>query len=211
MQNIIKVSRLLFLIFAMLTIVTVCYANPVQAKTNEKLIYQKFLRKEYKKLYSGNGAKRGFYLIDLDGKGVKELVLTREESGATGDSTFYVYTIKNKRVRQIGLFYHRSACRFFEYNNKAKSIRCETTAGSAHYWFRRYKCKSNKLKPEFCCSNEYSSSKKVRYIINRNANGYGGKTVSKAEYNRYYKKHYSSIKWKKYYMKELTLSNTNTL
>ena len=90
MQNIIKVSRLLFLIFAMLTIVTVCYANPVQAKTNEKLIYQKFLRKEYKKLYSGNGAKRGFYLIDLDGKGVKELVLTREESGATGDSTFYI-------------------------------------------------------------------------------------------------------------------------
>lgn len=73
-----KVSiLLLFPIFAMLTIVTVCYANPVQAKTNEKLIYQKFLRKEYKKLYSGNGAKRGFYLIDLDGKGVKELVNER--------------------------------------------------------------------------------------------------------------------------------------
>ena len=79
MQNIIKVSRLLFLIFAMLTIVTVCYANPVQAKTNEKLIYQKFLRKEYKKLYSGNGAKRGFCLIDFHGKGVKELVNEREK------------------------------------------------------------------------------------------------------------------------------------
>lgn len=115
MQNIIKVSRLLFLIFAMLTIVTVCYANPVQAKTNEKLIYQKFLRKEYKKPYSGDGGKRGFYLINLDREGAKELVLTRGESGTTGDSTFYVYTIKNKRVRQVGLFYHRSACRFFEY------------------------------------------------------------------------------------------------
>ena len=62
MQNIIKVSRLLFLIFAMLTIVTVCYANPVQAKTNEKLIYQKFLRKEYKKPYSGDGGKRGLFV-----------------------------------------------------------------------------------------------------------------------------------------------------
>lgn len=212
MQNTVKVSRLLFLIIAMFTITTMCNFNSVEAKTNEKLIYQKFLRKEYKKPYSGNGTKRGFYLINLDGKGVRELVLTRGESGTTGDSTFYVYTMINKRVKQIGSFYHRSDCRFFEYSNKIKSIRCETTAGFARYWFSRYKCKSNKLKPEFCCSNEYlSSSKKMQYVIDRSVNGYGGKTVSKTRYDRYYKKHYSSIKWKKYYMKELTLNNINAL
>ncbi len=78
MQNTVRVSRLLFLIVTMFAITTMCNFNSVEAKTNEKLIYQKFLRKEYKKPYSGSGIyfKRGFYLINLDGKGTRELVLT---------------------------------------------------------------------------------------------------------------------------------------
>ncbi len=71
MKDTIKVSRLLFLFIALFMIVTICNFDSVEAKTNEKLIYQKFLRKEYKKPYSGSGSdfKRGFYLINLNRKG----------------------------------------------------------------------------------------------------------------------------------------------
>lgn len=214
MKDIIKVSRLLFLLIALFTIITICNFDSVEAKTNEKLIYQKFLRKEYKKQYSGSGAKRGFYLINLDGKGPRELILTRGEIGATGNSVFYVYAIKNRRVKQMHYFYHRSGCRSFNYSNKLKSINAETVS-STYFHADRYCYKHNKLRAKFGCSSEYSSlSKKIKYVIDRNVKGlkgYGGKTVSKAKYNKYYKKHYSSIKWKKYYMKELTPRNINAL
>ncbi len=207
MKSITKVSRLLFLLIALFTIVTICNFDSVEAKTNEKLIYQKFLRREYKKPYSGDGGKRGFYLINLDGKGVRELVLTRGKVGGWGNSSFYVYTIKKGKVKRIGSFLHRSGCACFEYNKKLKTIKGETILiNNAHGYLDsiRYRCKNNRLKEEFICL-------EWRHIINANKHGYGGKTVSKAKYNKYHKKHYSSIKWKKYYMKELTPRNINAL
>ena len=116
---------------------------------------------------------------------------------------FEVYTIKKGKVKKAGEFTNRTAASSFQYNGKNKAVWGEMI-GNTYAYFDRYQFKNGKWKAVFQCRYSLGNNNMLQYYVkNRRA----GKGV----YDNYFNKHYKSIKWKKYEMKNLTLKRINAI
>lgn len=202
-KKICKFAFLLLMLFLLIGIGN----EPVAAANggNYKVLYRKFLQKKSReKTYSSVTCIKKFYLLNIDKKGVPELFYTDGSYGVSGIGIVEVYTIKKQKVIRIGYFAHYMAETppSFYFNRKTKSI-FGKAAESHHGSFIRYNYQGGKWKAVYNCGYGTNGGKMKYYIQSR--------SVSKTALKKYYKKHFKSIKWKKYKMKELTPENLKAI
>lgn len=197
--------KCLFLLAALFLLIGLDHETVVQVKAaNYKTLYKKFLQKKYKEKPQGTYIKK-FYIINIDKIGAPELVYTDGSYGAAGNGTMYVYTIKNGKVKKAGEFSNRTGASVFKYNGKTRSIWGEVSSGT-YLYLARCQYKNGKLKPMYICGYDGGGDSKPQYYVDDYA-----KKVNKAKYKSYFKKHFKSVKWKTYTMKELTLKNIKAI
>lgn len=184
-----RIRKLLFLLAALFLLTGVEYGTAVQVEAaNYKTLYKKFLRKKYKEKGNADYTKK-FYIINIDKKGVPELVYTDGAYGAAANGLFEVYTVKKGKVKKMGEFPNRTGASSFQYNGKNGAVWGEISSGTYGY-FDRYQFKNGKWKAVFQCRYSLVSNDTLEYYVK-------DKKVSKAVYDDYFKKHFKSIKWKK--------------
>lgn len=198
-----RICKLLFFLLALFLFIGIRNESAAAAKGGSyKILYRKFLQKKTNEKIDGNYVKR-FYLLNVDKKGVPELFYTNGSHGAAGNGVIEVYTIKKQKVRKIGQFTHSMGERpYIHYNKKTSSV-FGKAPWLAYGYFDRYNYQGGKWKSVYNCG----------YGINRNEMQYytQGRIVSKTAYKNFEKKHFKSLKWKKYKMKELTPKNLKTI
>ena len=198
-----SIRKVLFLLAALFLLTGVEYASAVPAEAaGYKTLYKKFLRKKYKEK-GMDGYTKKFFIINIDKKGVPELVYTDGSYGPSAHGVFEVYTIKKGKVKKAGEFTNRTAASSFQYNGKNKAVWGEMI-GNTYAYFDRYQFKNGKWKAVFQCRYSLGNNNMLQYYVKNRRAGNG-------VYDNYFNKHYKSIKWKKYEMKNLTLKRINAI
>ena len=176
----------------LLLLLLICMlATPAAAKTNYKKIYGKILKKSeitYKDEdgYQSSFSPAAFVLINLDQKGVKELIITDEYK-----SQWHVYTIKKGKAKRIftrrwmgsdgdGLFY----------NKKKKGLARTWSEGTGMVDFCLFRFKNGKKASDIHLYSSYiSGSSPSRFYRMLD-----GKQISEEKFQRYYKKYFQKVK-----------------
>ena len=128
-----SIRKLLFLLAALFLLTGVEYASAVPAEAaGYKTLYKKFLRKKYKEK-GMDGYTKKFFIINIDKKGVPELVYTDGSYGPSAHGVFEVYTIKKGKVKKAGEFTNRTAASSFQYNGKNKAEAVSLWIGAGRY------------------------------------------------------------------------------
>lgn len=149
------------------------------SKSKQAELYKDFLKE--------SSAKTDFIYLDINRDGTKELI-TRYQPGSYSDYDVYVYTIKNGKIKKLSkkltISHIYSKNSILLYNKSLKAISSVET-GSYSISYQLWRMKGTKLVEAAKCNNIFG-----RYpvcTIGRN-----DKSCSKAAYNSYFKKYFSS-------------------
>lgn len=188
-------------------IVVVCMCMPQTSSTAKnthsyKKLYDQYLAKIETRKNAANYPDY-YYVLNMDKKGVPELITCSSGEGSGGRAAYEVFTIKNKKVISLGTAITRdySLNPELKWSPKYKAL---MTTGFGHYGLLSsdlYCIKKAKLKLKYSMRTyeDYRSNNTVYEI------GIKNKKVDKKKYNAYNKKYFNKIK--KYKMKENTQAN----
>lgn len=164
---------------------------------------------EYKKLYreflAANSRSCGkFYVLNVDKKGVPELITIPKGTGAI--IQYDVYTIKNNKVVLAGTYAAKGMGAYVSYSAKSKAL---YASGWINYiggaWGKLYGISGYKLVQTHYMRGE--SNLRTVYYTGKNAAS--AKKVSRSAYEKYFNKYYKG--YKSYRMLENTAANREKL
>lgn len=187
-------------------------------KITDKIIYNELLQnKEYSySIKYGNEEypykmKLNYYIyMDINNDGVKELIVSAKDK-ATSEDWGYVYkadvlvfTIKNEKLKFLGIINSCIDQKGMMYSKKYKGIISEPDAGSGGRgaWYSIYKINNNILKPIYSCGWNYEILDRLTYFYTVD-----GKDTTKEKYTTYYNKYFKGVVYNHHSLIENTESN----
>lgn len=186
-----KMITMLFLLLLIMPVVSLPGTKAEAAPAYKKL-YQKYLTTHRK-------YDKKFYILNVDQKGVPELITS---SGSMGIGGYKVFTVKKGSVVQIGDFVCKGGSSCLYYNRKYKGLYASGwTNGIGGSWGNVYVISNGKLRLKYH-AREAHNPKDVYYY---GKNDVSAKKVSRSAYKKYVKKYMSN--YKSYEMKDNTPSN----
>lgn len=159
-------SRMLALSLALSILFSGSSITTVNAATNLKSIYTKYIKQELKK--NEHADTLTCYMYDFNKDGVKEFI-TCEAGGARG--TYCVYTYKNGKVNYL------AGGNQIGYIRGKKYLVSINSGGADYFFYDVYKISGGKSKLVTCYACEYSVYKKDNTEISRNEFDNFSKTV----------------------------------
>lgn len=198
------------LIIGMLCMLCMMMLLPLKADAaaSYKKLYKKFLSQSKVKAGKYLTKPEWYYVLNVDKKGVPELVITSCPGGTT---SYDVYTVSQNKVKYLGTYTARgisSVDPTITYSSKYKGFIAEGwTNGIGGVWSNMYVVKNQKLKRKYHAMSYYPipagsviPSDKEQYEI-----GTSYKKTSKKKFTSYCNKYFKSRKT--YKMKKNTKSN----
>lgn len=186
---------------------TVTVKNVDYRKLYKKFLEQSTIKVSYKSgnytlNHTLNSEDLYYYILNIDKKGVPELVICPMNQPTQTCCTYYVYTVKNNKVKYLGTcsYFGRYDVPPLYYSSKQKAI-VSNAIGMGYESHGLYGISGYKLKTKRVCEESYRMT--VSYRTGSKFTSL--KTVSKKSYNTYYKKYFKSLK--KYTMKANTEAN----
>lgn len=173
-------------------------------KSDYKALYKSFLEKSQVKAGNRSIKPGWFYMLNIDKKGVPELIVTEKTAFPT--VTYYVYTVKNGAVKYMGecSLKGMSAPPTLQYSSKYKGIYVGGWInGVGGSWSALYGVSGTKLVRKQH-SEEYHSSGDTYYTGTTDGQS---KRVTRSQCQAFVKKYFGDLK--KYTMKANTAANRN--
>ena len=178
------------------------YTCTVTVKGDWKKIYRAALEKNTINPGNMDTEDGFFYVLNIDKKGVPELIFTPKPTAYT---FYYVYTLKAGKLKYVGVqSLHGGSWTDpkIHYSSKSKGIRMEGRINqTGGYGFSVYTISNYKLKCSKAASYVYSKNK---YYTS--SNGKKHKKVSKKNYNKFMNKY---LKVTSYYMYNINKYSLN--
>ena len=175
MNSIVKAS----VRFLMMALLCCMFAVPASAKpSNVKVLraYAKYVSTQWR-----NGTKARYAVIDIDGNGVKELIMFRGASGSSGARVdFYMY--HNGKVVKLSMDKCVTGCStVFRIRGTKNFCVCKNGSGGSRFYYI-YKKSGSRMKMVGSFAKQYNgTTRKYFYKLN-------GKKVSYSKFRAYYLK-----------------------
>lgn len=161
-----------FLLMALMCCLFTMTASAKPAKTTVLKAYAKFVKTQY-----CNGTKARYCVIDIDGDGVKELILFRGVSGSSGArADFYMY--RNGKVVKMSVDKVVTGCGSVFRVYGTKNFCISKSSGKSKFFFI-YKKTGSSIRMVAKYSQEYNSRTR-KYIYKLN-----GRKISYLKYKSY--------------------------
>lgn len=187
-------------------------------KPTEKILYNELLeKKEYSysikygdEEYPYKMELNYFLHMDINNDGVKELIVSSKNK-ATSSEWGYIYkedalvfTIKNNKLKFLGVINSCIDQEGMMYSEKYKGIISEQDAGSGGRgaWYSIHNIKNNVLEPLYKCGWHYEILDRLTYFYSIN-----GKDTTEKKYTDYYNKYFIKKDYKHYSLKANTKAN----
>lgn len=199
--------KILTNILLAIIICAICTVNVNASSERQKAvkIYKSFLTKKKTIVDTVYGKKtikvNYFYILNIDGKGVPELIITDGNAQAMGGGLvlyYHVYTVKNNKISYCGEYGVRGVDSrdqpTFKYSKKWKGlIATGYTERIYGFWWNMYKISDNKLVNNKHLMEQYKypgSTKRVYYFGTKDNDRH---EITKSEYKKYYKQYFKDV------------------
>lgn len=167
----------MLLLLAVMLLIPVTAQAAAPSKTAVKKLYKEFLE--------SNTSHKWFRVLDINQDGVNELVTAKDvKQGSRKYTRYYIYTIKDKKVKYVGYTEEEyQAKKAIYYNKNLKAIRMEKSMGPRNGTSWLYKVYKYKLQERLMLSANYGQySVFVKSIYGKP----GGYFKTREEFEKYY-------------------------
>lgn len=178
----------------------------VKEKTDYKALYKQFLSKS--KIPAGGHYYKpyDFYLLNIDGKSVPELIVNCVKTRYSNGVVYLIYTVRNNRVCFMGECGRKGVGSIVEYSPKYKAIYIDGWVnGVGGIWSALFGVSGTKLVRKYHAEEYHPYMQRDTYYIGRTDKE--RRSVSKNEYITFVRRYMSGRK--KYKMISNTPSNRN--